>query len=149
MTMNATSSDVGVAPPARVEPAADAPAVYRQIASMPGVRAVAEFPFGDPSWELRYVYYATAHWKPLVNGHSGGFPRSYSVLSALLARLAVDPEAAWQAFRGTGVSHVIVHRTGFAGAQSRGVEDWLIAHGARLAHVFGDDLLFVLPAAGP
>ena len=149
MTINATSSDVGVAPPARVEPAAEAPAVYRQVASMPDVRAVAEFPFGDPSWELRYVYYAAVHWKPLVNGHSGGFPRSYSVLSALLARMTVDPEPAWQALRDTGVSHVIVHRAGFAQGKSQDVEQWLTSHGARLSHAFGDDLLFVLPAAGP
>jgi hypothetical protein len=149
MTMNATSSDVGVSPPARVEPAADALPVYRQLAAMPDVQAVAEFPFGDPAWELRYVYYATVHWKRLVNGHSGGFPRSYSVRAALLARLSVDPEAAWRALRDAGTSHVIVHRSGFANGQSQNVEDWLIAHGARLGEAFGDDRLYVLPAASP
>ncbi len=59
--------------------------VYRQLAAMPDVQAVAEFPFGDPAWELRYVYYSTVHWKRLVNGYSGGFPRSYNVRVALLA----------------------------------------------------------------
>ena len=86
------------------------------------------------------------HWKRLVNGHSGGFPRSYTVLAALLTRLAADPDAAWRALRDAGTSHAIVHRSGFANGQAGNVEDWLMAHGARLSQMFGDDALYVLPA---
>jgi hypothetical protein len=145
MTVNAVSSDVGVAPPARVEPASRAPAVYRQLATMTAVRALAEFPFGDPAWELRYVYYSTVHWKRLVNGHSGGFPRSYSVLSALLARLAVDPEPAWRALGDAGTTHVVLHHDGLSAEQSRALDQWLTGHGARVILRVDADSLYELP----
>ena len=35
---------------------------------------VVEFPFGEWAYELRYVFYSTAHWHPLLNGYSGHFP---------------------------------------------------------------------------
>ena len=65
---------------------------------MPDAVVAAEFPFGDPAWELRYVYYSTVHWKRLVNGYSGGFPQSYKVRVARLQRVTEDPDAAWARF---------------------------------------------------
>ena len=59
-------------------------------------RVITEFPFGDPAWELRYVYYSTVHWKRIVNGYSGGFPQATRRASrACSARRG--PEDAWQA----------------------------------------------------
>ena len=79
MPLNHTWGDGLVMPPARVEPAAKAPAVYQHWPRCPTSRVITEFPFGDPAWELRYVYYSTVHWKRLVNGYSGAFPRGYHV----------------------------------------------------------------------
>jgi hypothetical protein len=121
--------------------------VYREIARMPDVRVIAELPFGDPAWELRYVYYAHVHWKRLINGYSGGFPQSYKVRAALLTRIGEQGDAAWQAVRDAGVTHVIVHRRAFPSGQAEVAEAWLTAHGARLVQQYGDDLLFALPAA--
>ena len=77
---------------------------------LPDGTVVAEFPFGDPAWELRYVYYSTVHWKRLVNGYSGGFPRGYKVRVARCC-------SAWRRSAGrrvagardAGTTHVIVH----------------------------------------
>ncbi len=69
------ATDPGVRrPPGRVYPEAQAPAVYRMLATLPSGTVVAELPFGFPSWELRYVYYSSVHLHRLVNGYSGGFP---------------------------------------------------------------------------
>ena len=92
---------------------------------------VAEFPFGDPAWELRSVYYSTVHWKRLVNGYSGAFPQSYKVRVARLQRVADDPDAAWQTLRDAGTTHVIVHERAYPAAEAENVERWLLANGAR------------------
>ena len=147
MTINATWGESGIQPPARVEPAPRAPAVYREIAAMSDVKVLAEFPFGDPAWELRYVYYSTAHWKRLVNGYSGGFPRGYSVRAARLGNVGANPDAAWQALNEAGTTHVVVHRAAFREGEAAVVESWLGARGARLVQQFDGDLLFSLPGA--
>ena len=41
---------------------------------MPEGTTLLELPFGDQAWDLRYVYYAGLHGKPIVNGYSGTSP---------------------------------------------------------------------------
>ena len=142
LPVNLTWGDGAIIPAARVEPAATAPAVYRQLAAMPAARVLAEFPFGDPAWDLRYVYYSTVHWKRLVNGYSGGFPHAYKVRVALLQRLAENPDAAWQAVLDAGTTHVVVHRDGYPGGDASVVEQWLLAHGAAEIARVGNDHLY-------
>ena len=88
-------------PPARVYPATSpsAPPVYARIAALPPGSVITEFPFGDMAWEIRYVYYSAAHWKPIANGYSGAFPPAYKERLARLQRVTADPEAAWQSLR--------------------------------------------------
>jgi hypothetical protein len=133
-------------PPPRVMPAAQAPPVYARIAALPAGSAITEFPFGDGAWEIRYLYYAAAHWKPITNGYSGGFPPRYKERVAHLQRIAVAPEAAWQSLRDAGTTHVVVHRNAFANqANADIVESWLKAHGAKELERFADgDILFAL-----
>jgi len=145
MLVNQTWGESGLAPPARVQPAASAPRIYRDLAGRPEPMVLAEFPFGDPAWELRYVYYSTVHWKRLVNGYSGAFPQSYKIRVARLQRVTEDPEAAMAALRDAGTTHVIVHERAFADGQAEPVKQWLINHGAvEQARVDGD-VLFALP----
>lgn len=139
---NQTWAGGDVTPPARVQPADDAPAVYHVLASLPDDIVVAEFPFGDPAWELRYVYYSTVHWKPLVNGYSGAFPREYQTTLARLQRLGTDPEAAWQALKAAGTTHVVVHAAAFPPGGADVVMRWLTDHFAVEIARFGDDVLF-------
>ncbi len=47
------------------------PDVYSWLATAPAPGAVFEMPMHDGWWELKYLYYATAHHRPLVNGYSG------------------------------------------------------------------------------
>ena len=144
--INRTWNMSEAAPPARVFPRAAAPAVYRRIAALPAATVITEFPFGDKAWEIRYVYYSTAHWKPITNGYSGGFPPSYNEHVARLQHIAVDPEASWQTLRNIGTTHVVLHRNAFAkSSDADAVEAWLKSHGAREVERFAEgDILLAL-----
>ncbi|MGE0865194.1 MAG: hypothetical protein AB7P34_14960 [Vicinamibacterales bacterium] len=147
MEMNRAWAQNEAMPPARVYPAAQAPAVYQRVAALPAGSAITEFPFGDAAWEIRYVYYAATHWKPITNGYSGSFPPEYSARVAHLRSVAANPEAAWQALIDSGSTHVVLHPAAFAdpaGAQL--VRGWLMSRGARMLEHFPDgDTLFALP----
>jgi hypothetical protein len=135
----------GVIPPDRVEPPESAPAVYRELAQLPDAHVVVEFPFGDPAWELRYVYYTTVHWKRLVNGYSGGFPQNYKVRVARLQRVTEDPDGAWQSVTAAGVTHAIVHDEAFPSGAADVVHQWLRARGAGEIGRYGGDVLYAVP----
>ena len=149
MPLNLTWGDGGVPPPPRVERAADASPVYHQLAAMADGTVVAEFPFGDPAWELRYVYYSTVHWKRLVNGYSGAFPHGYKVRVALLQRIAENPDEAWRALRDAGTTHVVVHDAAFAAGEADLVKQWLDDHFAVEIGRFGGDLLYDVTGVWP
>ena len=144
MPINLSWGDGGVAPPARVEPRNNAPAVYRALVTLPDARVIAEFPFGDAAWELRAVYYSTVHWKRLLNGYSGAFPQSYKIRVARLQRIADDPAAAWQTLRDAGTTHVIVHEAAYVTGEAEKVETWLAANGATEVARFEIDVLYSL-----
>jgi hypothetical protein len=149
MTVNATWGDGRIQPPPRIEPAADAPPVYHTLANMPDDTVVAEFPFGDPAWELRYVYYSTVHWKRLVNGYSGGFPQGYKVRVALLQRVRENPDAAWHALRSAGTTHVVVHQHAMLPEDAALIANWLTDHFAVEIARFEGDLLFDVTGVWP
>jgi len=146
MPINQSWSDAPAAPPPRVEPPEDAPAVYRQLATMPDETVVAEFPFGDPAWELRYVYYSTVHWKRIVNGYSGGFPQGYKLRVARLQRVMQAPDEAWQTLVQAGTTHVVLHEGAMTRNDASALEGWLESHGGIETNRFGEDVMFQLPA---
>jgi hypothetical protein len=133
--------------PARVFPRGQAPPVYQRIATLPEGSVITEFPFGDAAWELRYVYYSAAHWKPITNGYSGAFPPSYLEQVARLQRVAANPDAAWASLQ-LYTTHVVVHRNAFAKSEDADdVEAWLKSSGAKELERFSDgDILFTLTA---
>ena len=147
LPMNHTWGTSEATPPARIYPASAAPSVYRELRAMPADTVVTEFPFGDPAWEIRAVYYAGVHGKPVVNGYSGAFPPGYMRRVAQLRRLDVDPEGAWRALIDAGTTHVVVHTPAFGNPNiGRGVMVWLQAHGARLVSSYPEgDALFAVP----
>ena len=127
-------------PPARVMKYSEAPPVYARVRALPAGAAITEFPFGDAGWEIRYVYYAAAHWKPITNGYSGSFPAKYKERVARMQRIAIDPEGAWTSLKDSGSTHVVVHRNAFANvADADTVENWLKAHGATELERFPDN----------
>ena len=146
MPLNHTWGDGQIVPPPRIQPASRAPSVYKALAAMPQSLVITEFPFGDPAWELRYVYYSTVHWKRLVNGYSGAFPRGYYLRAARLQRLGENPHDAWQVLRGTGTTHVIVHHNALSARDAESIERWLTERGAIQAGRFDSDTLWAIDA---
>lgn len=149
MPVNLTWGGESVTPPARVETPARAPAVYRHLATMPAEVVVAEFPFGDPAWELRYVYYSTVHWKRLLNGYSGGFPDGYRQRAARLQHIELAPVEAWRTLIDAGATHVVVHEAAQSPRETQIVEAWLDEHQARPIGRFDADVLYALPRSTP
>jgi len=140
MEINRTWNQNEAVPPARVMKYSQAPPVYKRVAALPAGTAITEFPFGDAAWEIRYVYYAAAHWKPITNGYSGNFPPSYKERVARLQRVDKDPEGAWKSLKDSGTTHVVFHRNAFANsADADTVESWLKAHGANELERFPDN----------
>jgi hypothetical protein len=155
MARNLTWNQNEAVPPARIFPGhslgrrslgAGVPAVYKRVATLPLGSAITELPFGDAAWEIRYVYYAHAHRKPITNGYSGAFPPSYKEQVARLQRIRVDPDAAWQSLRASGTTHVILHKAAFAKPDdAEAAEAWLRSRGATEVERFPEgDMLFVL-----
>lgn len=136
---------VRLTPPGPMRQGPDLPPVYRAVAELDEA-ALIEFPFGEPAFELQYMFYAIAHGKPLVNGYSGFEPPRYAELRATFRRLPLlDPDAAWRILLGAGATHAVVHAGAFWEDEGHELAAWLKAHGARLVGRFGDDRLFALP----
>jgi hypothetical protein len=143
MLVNQTwGSEFADTPPPYVEPADSAPAVYHALAALPAESVVAELPFGDPAWELRYVYYSTVHWKRLINGYSGGFPQSYKVRVARMQHMLEAPDEAWRSLVEAGVTHIVLHEDAMPAQELVITREWLQVHGATELGRFDDDVLF-------
>jgi hypothetical protein len=137
--INRTWAQSEAMPPARVYQQSQAPPIYLRLAALPAGAVITEFPYGDAAWEIRYTYYAAAHWKPITNGYSGNFPLRYKERVARLQRITANPDAAWQALRDTGTTHVVLHRNAFARTEDAGaVEAWLKSRGAVEMERFAD-----------
>ena len=87
------------------------PDVYKVIrGATPGV--ILELPMPDldhlPGWDPYYQAWSLWHWRPLINGYSGYYPRDY-LMTAM--RMKVFPEdGTIDRLRAHKVRYVIVHR---------------------------------------
>lgn len=120
--------------------------VYARLRDEPGHVVVAEFPLGEPSYDIRAVYMAGFHRKPLINGYSGFFPKSFNDRIETLGwnNPTVDPTATWRALLGAGVTHVVVHEAAFNDGKGEGISNGLRSAGATELAVSGRDRLFAL-----
>ena len=57
--------------------------------------------------DVRYMYRSLAHWRPLLNGYSGNYPRSYEML--LLEMRAFPYTSALNYLRERGATVLVVH----------------------------------------
>ena len=95
-----------------------APALYSWLARQPrGI--VAEFPMPSstnlPGRDAVYSYMSTFHWKPLLNGYSGFYPRFYL---ERLDRLEKFPDSrAIESLRDENVTYVVVHADTYSSAE--------------------------------
>ena len=129
--------------PARVS-LSDSADLYGFVARLPGTVAIAELPLGEPAFDVRYMFYSTRHWKPLVNGYSGGAPEEYTRLGQDLQDALDRPDRAWQALVHTHATHVIVHEALYAEGRGPAITAWLRSRGARDVAAFGSDRVLVL-----
>jgi hypothetical protein len=90
------------------------------------------------------MFYSTRHWRPLVNGYSGGAPGDYGLLSEALKEISTRPDRAWAALVASQATHAIVHEAFYADGRGAQVSNWLRAHGVREVAVDGSDHLFAL-----
>ena len=146
ITLNGTAEELRYAtPPPRVHTGDDAPAVYRFLKTLPRPGTVAaEFPFGEWAFDVRYVFYSTVHWHPLLNGYSGHFPLSYSINATHFRHPLDQPESSWAALVESGATHAIVHGTYYRDDEGERIARWLVDHGAKPVGEFDGDRVFAL-----
>jgi len=121
------------------------PAVYRFLKSLPAPGTViVEFPLGEWAYEVRYVFYSTAHWHPLLNGYSGHFPLSYHLNATHLRHPLDYPDASWETLMRSGATHAVVHGAYYRDDEGERIGRWLVERGARLAGRFDGDRVFQL-----
>lgn len=87
------------------------PPVYRFLRQLPdGV--VVELPVparsGLAAIDVDYMFWSTKHWRKLVNGYSGYYPRSYQATLDRLNSLPDPTALAW--LRERNVRYIIVHK---------------------------------------
>jgi hypothetical protein len=136
-------------PKARALGGSEAPGIYLWVSKLPKDAVVAEFPFGSPAYDVRYMFYSTRHWRRLLNGYSGIFPPSYPEQRQVLGPVLEDPDKAWGALRGSGATHVIVHESAYRHDEGALVSAWLASHGSRCVARIEDDALFEVSAEIP
>ena len=118
--------------------------LYDFVARLPSPAAIVELPLGEPAFDVRYMFYSIRHWKPLVNGYSGGAPDDYGQLDQSLQDALVRSDAAWDRLRATGATHVIVHEAFYESGRGSAMTAWLRGRGASIVAEFGSDRVLVL-----
>jgi hypothetical protein len=130
-------------PPPYLTPSSTLPGIYRAVDSLRQGAVLAELPFGDSWYDLRYMYFSGMHRRRLLNGYSGLFPPSFLARQRVLQRPLLDLQASAQALG--GATHVIVHSQGWPDDTGKRVGAWLEEFGAtRLAEADGA-ILYELP----
>jgi hypothetical protein len=132
-------------PEARVYRPARAPAVYREMVRQPSGSVLVEFPFGQPDYDLRAMFYSTVHWHALVNGYSGVFPPHYGLLTSALSEMPRHPDLSLDALRMSGATHAIVHEAAYLDTEGTDTSALLRNAGAVEIVRAGSDVLFRLP----
>lgn len=129
-------------PPAYLTPSPRLPAIYATVAGLDPDVVLVELPFGDPTYELRYMFFAALHERRLMNGYSGVFPASYMLRASRLTDPLAQPAAAAEAL--AGATHVVVHRRAWADDTGQRIETWLESIGAVLVTEDDDAVLLAL-----
>ena len=130
-------------PAAYLSPSKSAPAIYQAVSSLTTGAILVEFPFGDPGYDLRYMYFAATHRRRLLNGYSGVFPPSFLERQRVLAQPTLDPVAAARAIR--LATHAVVHRTAWKDNSGVVIGEWLETLGAQVIDEDYGAVLYALP----
>jgi hypothetical protein len=122
----------------------DFPPVYRFLARRP-VAAVLELPIGAMLDDLPYMYFATVHHRPLVNGYSGFMPPENQAFRDACCTPVPDTQRL-ALLRRWGVTHVVVHLDRLTSqTQRRAARRW--NRKASVRRVYRDDSTVVYEIA--
>jgi hypothetical protein len=143
MNVPLVSEGLTTPPPAYLTPRAELPEVYRAVDALRPGAILVELPFGDPWYDLRYMFFSATHRRRLLNGYSGLFPPSFRARQRVLARPLLDPGASAQAIG--GATHVVVHRQAWKDDTGARVGVWLQTFGATLLSEADGAALYELP----
>jgi hypothetical protein len=145
LQMNAPLASEGLAtpPPPYLTPQPQLPAIYRAVDALPRGAILVELPFGDPWYDVRYMFFSATHRRRLLNGYSGLFPPSFQARRRILTRPLLDPGASAQAMG--GATHVVVHRPAWKDDTGLRVGAWLETFGATLLADADGAALYALP----
>jgi hypothetical protein len=126
--------------------APEIPAVHRFLAEAPGSGAVLVLPIHEGeeiARESLYMYYSTAHFRPLVNGYSGWWPNDYW---ELVGRLRTFPTARTLRFllERAPVDTLVVHYDRIPGQARRALEEGMERYHDRMPVLLrvGDDVVY-------
>ena len=145
LPLDTPTAGLGVSvPPEYLRPSTVTPVIYRAVALTPPDATIAELPYGDPGYDLRYMFFGLRHRRRLINGYSGVFPPSYRTRVPLLADPPASPDAAWAAL--VPATHVVVHTRAWNDSRRETIGEWLHAHGAELITDVEGAMLWRLPA---
>ena len=132
-------------PEARVYRPARAPNVYTVFDREAPDAVLAELPLGETDFDLRAVYYSTVHWRPVLNGYSGFYPPHYGRLALAVSDVPRFTDAALDALRMYGATHVLVHEGAYLDGRGARTSAALLARGASELYREGPDVLLRLP----
>jgi hypothetical protein len=118
--------------------------VYERVRDLPDGTILAEFPYGSPPFDIQATFYAGFHRKPMINGFSGFFPKSFQDRMPTLGWDPTDRAAAWQTLKSAGATHVVVHEAAYFDGKGEAISDWLRTAGAKELVANGSDRLFAL-----
>jgi hypothetical protein len=122
----------------------------------PAVRWLAGAPPGpvlELPWDNRqrsaghYLYWSTAHWRPMVNGHGTFQPPGALGLGVIAQTFPSEPAS--QMIRGRGVRHVVVHGAELSAERRTRVFGRNLPQGVRLVARFGSDYVYEIDPQGP
>jgi hypothetical protein len=124
--------------------------VYRWIARAPFAGAAIELPFGL-DYDIEYVFRSVSHFRPIVNGYSGFFPRDYDALNALFEQRPI-PTQVWRDIERLGARLVVYHphllvdgrETDYAQLLKEGIEAGRIVPLSGFPHAGRQDFVFNL-----
>jgi hypothetical protein len=119
--------------------------VYDAVKAAPAGTVLVEFPYGAAPFDIRTIFFAGFHRKPVLNGYSGFFPPSFA---ARIPTIGWDPsengDAAVKMLRESGATHVIVHEAAYFDGKGPKISAWLRAAGLTELVAHGSDRLFAL-----
>jgi hypothetical protein len=113
------------------------PSEYAALRDLPGA-VIVEFPVpsgGEIARNAPYMLNSTLHWRPMLNGYSGFFPRSYVTSRRAIASFPDDRSLA--ALHALGITHVVIHVSAFRRARGATAAAAVAAHPA-LTRIAGE-----------